>query len=146
MDGAAFLDLSEEDVKTLVKPLGHIKRVLRLVASVKTKVICSCFKHLVYDLHCAHLQEAVSSSSDPIPAEKKDAASGSSLSLSTASSAQSARCCDYEGSSDSSSLPTSPIFKDGVPVNYSLPKCFSANVMESLDEEYATQSSKCLYT
>ena len=39
VDGAAFLDLSEDDVKTMVKPLGHVKRVLQLLSSVKTKVI-----------------------------------------------------------------------------------------------------------
>ena len=39
VDGAALLDLSEDDVKIMVKPLGHVKRVLRLISSVKTKVI-----------------------------------------------------------------------------------------------------------
>ena len=39
VDGAAFLDLSEDDVKMMVKPLGHVKRVLRLLCSVKTKVM-----------------------------------------------------------------------------------------------------------
>jgi hypothetical protein len=39
VDGAAFLDLSEDDVKMMVKPLGHVKRVLRLISSVKTKVM-----------------------------------------------------------------------------------------------------------
>ena len=41
VDGAAFLDLSEDDLKLIVKPLGHVKRVLRLISSVKTKVISS---------------------------------------------------------------------------------------------------------
>ena len=39
VDGAAFLDLSEDDVKMMVKPLGHVKRVLRLISSIKTKVM-----------------------------------------------------------------------------------------------------------
>lgn len=39
VDGAAFLDLSEDDVKTMIKPLGHVKRVLCLISSVKSKVI-----------------------------------------------------------------------------------------------------------
>lgn len=33
VDGAAFLDLTEGDVKTLVKPLGHVKHVLRLISN-----------------------------------------------------------------------------------------------------------------
>ena len=73
----------------------------------------------------------MSSSSDAIPAEKMATTSGSSPAPSTSSAALSARSCDYEGSSDSSSQPISLIFKDGVPVNYSHPKCFSASVMES---------------
>lgn len=36
-------------------------------------------------------------------------------------------------SSDSSLQPISPVFKDGVPVYHSLPKCFSATVIESLE-------------
>ena len=71
---------------------------------------------------------------DSIPAEKMDIASGSSLVLPTSSPALSARSCDLEGSSDSSSQSISPTFKDGVPLNYSLPKCFSASVMESLEK------------
>ena len=38
-------------------------------------------------------------------------------------------------SSDSSSLSLTTTFKDGVPINYSLPKCFSASVMQSLDNK-----------
>lgn len=75
------------------------------------------------------------STSDSIPAEKVDTASGSSLVPPISSPASSARSRDYEGSSDSSSQAISPIFKDGVPVNYSLPKCFSAVVMESLEKK-----------
>ena len=71
------------------------------------------------------------SANDSIPTEKMDTASGSSL-VPPASSSASSAISDYEGSSDNSSHPISPIFKDGVPVNYSLPKCFSASVMESL--------------
>ena len=75
------------------------------------------------------------SASDSIPAEKMDTASGSSLVLPTSSPASSARSYDLEGSSDNSSQSISPTFKDGVPVNYSLPKCFSAGVMESLEKK-----------
>ena len=39
VDGAALLDLSEGDVKMMVKPLGHVKRVLRLTSNIKTKVM-----------------------------------------------------------------------------------------------------------
>ena len=41
VDGAAFLDLTEKDVKTMVKPLGHIKRVLRLISTLKSKASCA---------------------------------------------------------------------------------------------------------
>ena len=64
-----------------------------------------------------------------------DTASGPSSALSISSPAPSTRSCDYEGSSDSSSRPISPIFKDGVLIDYSLPKCFSASVMESLKKD-----------
>ena len=37
VDGAAFLDLTENDVKTMVKPLGHEKRVLCLISTLKSK-------------------------------------------------------------------------------------------------------------
>ena len=42
--GAAFLELSEDDVKSMVKPLGQVKRIVRLISSVKPttkeKVLC----------------------------------------------------------------------------------------------------------
>ena len=38
VDGAAFLELSEADIKTMVKPLGHVKRILRLLSAIKPKV------------------------------------------------------------------------------------------------------------
>ena len=37
IDGAAFMELSESDVKSLVKPLGQVKKIVRLVNS-KVKV------------------------------------------------------------------------------------------------------------
>ena len=59
MDGAAFLDLSEDDVKMMVKPLGHVKRVLRLVSSIKAKVINKCnFVDVYYRL--VHVREGYS--------------------------------------------------------------------------------------
>ncbi len=33
VDGAAFVELTEDDVKTMIKPLGQVKRVLRLIKS-----------------------------------------------------------------------------------------------------------------
>ena len=39
VDGAAFLDLTEEDVKTLIKPIGYVKRLVRLIKS-KSEVSC----------------------------------------------------------------------------------------------------------
>ena len=36
VDGTAFLNLSEDDVKTMVKPPGHVK--LRLISSVESKM------------------------------------------------------------------------------------------------------------
>ena len=48
------------------------------------------------------------SAGDSIPAEKMDTASGSSLVLPISSPASSARSCDLEGSSDSSSQSISP--------------------------------------
>lgn len=50
VDGAAFLDLSEGDVKTMVKPLGHVKRVLRLISGAKSKVITLTPMLLLYYL------------------------------------------------------------------------------------------------
>ena len=35
------------------------------------------------------------------------------------------RSCNYEGSSNSNSQSIKMMFKDGVPVNYSVPKCFT---------------------
>ena len=42
MDEAAFLERTESDVKTMVKPLCHVKRVLRLISSVKSTVSRTC--------------------------------------------------------------------------------------------------------
>ena len=42
---------------------------------------------------------------------------------------------DLDVSSDSSSQSVKTTFKEGVPVNYALPKCFSASVMQSLDNK-----------
>ncbi len=33
IDGAAFMELSESDVKSLVKPLGQVKKISRLISS-----------------------------------------------------------------------------------------------------------------
>ena len=37
VDGAAFLDLTEKDVKTMVKALGHVKHVLCLILTLRSK-------------------------------------------------------------------------------------------------------------
>ena len=135
VDEAPFLDHSE-DVKMMVKPLGHVKRVLRLISSVKTKVISSIWFAI---LIAVCLQEIVSSSSDTLPAEKMATASGSSPAPSTSSPALSARSCDYEGSSDSSSQPISPIFK----MVYLLITASQGALVHIAEEEYATHGSKC---
>ena len=51
VDGAAFLDLSEDDVKMMVKPLGHVKRVLRLLSNIKTKVM---MQFSIYNWWCLY--------------------------------------------------------------------------------------------
>lgn len=78
--------------------------------------------------------------------DKMDTASGSLLPLSTSSPTLSARSCDYQASSDSSSRPISPVFKEGVPVNYSLPKCFSSTVMESLEKKSMEPKVRSAFT
>lgn len=35
VDGECFLELSESDVKEIVKPLGIVKKILRLIREVK---------------------------------------------------------------------------------------------------------------
>lgn len=34
IDGEAFLDLSEKDVKEIVKPLGQVKKIMRLQSTL----------------------------------------------------------------------------------------------------------------
>lgn len=58
----------------------------------------------------------------------------------------SARSRDYLASSDSSSRPISPVFKEGVPVGYCLPKCFSATVMESLERKSMEPNTRSAFT
>ena len=36
IDGAALADLTEQDVESLVKPLGQVKRIVRLINSLKS--------------------------------------------------------------------------------------------------------------
>lgn len=37
IDGEAFLDLTEGDVKEIVKPLGQVKKIMRLQTALKVK-------------------------------------------------------------------------------------------------------------
>ena len=45
VDGQAFLDLKEEEVKGLFPKLGHVKKVLRLQCSVSN---CILFLFVIY--------------------------------------------------------------------------------------------------
>ena len=121
----------------MVKPLGHIKRILRLISNVKSKVSHSWYTpHL---LNSGSLQESgsdIASSTPPstsLLSAKGSVAAGSRVVSDPET--PSSLSCRTGGSTDSSSLSITPTFKDGVPVNYSLPKCFSACMMESLENK-----------
>ena len=70
-----------------------------------------------------------------LPSDNDKGDTSLSVPSTPSSKSVSTRSCDYEGSSDSSSQSVKTTFKDGVPLNYTLPKCFSSNVMESLESK-----------
>ena len=60
IDGARFLELTEADIKEIVKPLGIMKKILRLKkkASVPTDrptCTCTCGSYVLLCVHLAAL-------------------------------------------------------------------------------------------
>ena len=43
MDGIGFMDLTEEEVKGLVKRLGIVKRIMRLKREVSYRMLIYCY-------------------------------------------------------------------------------------------------------
>ena len=98
-------------------------------------------------LSCAvHTQVTSSSISIAVPDDNVDTGPGPLSPPSTSTPSLSTQSCDYQASSDSSSQPISPIFRDGVPVSYSLPKCFSSNVMECLEKKSMEPNVRSAFT
>lgn len=50
IDGAGFLDLTEPDIKELIKPLGIVKKIVRLKKQVHTCMYT--IKYCDHALHC----------------------------------------------------------------------------------------------
>ena len=93
-----------------------------------------------------HSQVTSASSNTSVPDESMSAAPGPLSRPSTSSPSESTKSCDYQASSDSSSQAISPVFRDGIPVSYSLPKCFSSAVIESLEKKSMEPNVRSAFT